>query len=83
MTGRERLEAILHRQPADRLSWTTLVDAATLDALPGSLGIHGELDFYRQIGFRSFCPQSTHIIVSEIYPFKSILKVAVQVHHKA
>lgn len=49
MTGRERLEAILHRQPADRLSWTTLVDGATLDALPESLGIQGELDFYRRI----------------------------------
>ena len=26
MTGRERLRAILNRQPIDRLSWTTLVD---------------------------------------------------------
>ena len=28
MTNRERLQAILNRQPIDRLSWTTLVDNA-------------------------------------------------------
>ena len=50
VTGRERLEAILHRQPADRLSWTTLVDDATLSALQESLDVRGELDFYRKIG---------------------------------
>jgi hypothetical protein len=50
MTGRERLSAILHRKPADRLSWTTLVDAYTLNALPEPLRGMGVLDFYRHIG---------------------------------
>ena len=30
MNGRERLNAVLHKQPTDRLSWTTLVDNVTL-----------------------------------------------------
>lgn len=50
MTGRQRLEAILHRQPTDQLAWTTLVDAATLDALPGPLRGCSGLDLYRHIG---------------------------------
>ena len=29
MTGRERLHAVLRKQPTDRLAWTTLVDNAT------------------------------------------------------
>ena len=33
MTGRERLSAIMHREPVDKLSWTTLIDAATLAGL--------------------------------------------------
>lgn len=50
MTGRERLQAILSKQPTDRLPWTTLVDNATLSGLPEALrGNHG-LDFYRHLG---------------------------------
>jgi hypothetical protein len=50
MTGRERLNAIMHRQPADRLAWTTLVDSATLNALPEPLGRQDSLAFYRHLG---------------------------------
>lgn len=50
MNGRERLRRILSRQPADRLSWTTLVDRATLDGLPEPLRGNGGLDFYRHLG---------------------------------
>ena len=50
MTGRERLQAIFHREPVDRLSWTTLVDDATLGALPPSLGCPDGLSFYRHLG---------------------------------
>lgn len=50
MNGRERLTAILHRQPADRPAWTTLVDSATLDGLPGNMRGMSGIDFYRYIG---------------------------------
>ncbi len=50
MTGRERLEAVLHKRPKDRLSWTTLVDNATLALLPDGQRGHGGIDFYKQIG---------------------------------
>jgi hypothetical protein len=50
MTGRERLNAIMRRQPADKLAWTTLVDGATLGALPEPLRGMGPLEFYRHIG---------------------------------
>jgi len=50
MTGRERLEAILHKRPADGLSWTTLVDSNTLDLLPGEMKGMSGIDFYRHIG---------------------------------
>ena len=50
MTGRERLTAVMHKQPVDRPAWTTLVDSATLGLLPGSLYGMGVLDFYRHIG---------------------------------
>jgi hypothetical protein len=50
MNGRERVNAILHKRPADRLSWTTEVDHLTLDALPeGWRGI-SSFDFCRRIG---------------------------------
>ena len=50
MTGRERLTAIAHKRPADRLAWTTLVDGNTLDALPdGWRGVSGP-EFYRRLG---------------------------------
>lgn len=50
MTGRERLLAVLHRQPTDRLAWTTLVDNATLEGLPEELRGQGGLAFYRHLG---------------------------------
>ncbi len=50
MTGRERLAALLAGRTADRLSWTTLVDDATLALVPAEFrGNHG-LDFYKRIG---------------------------------
>jgi hypothetical protein len=50
MTGRERLNAIMHRQPTDRLCWSTLVDDATLNALPGEMRGMSGLEFYRHLG---------------------------------
>lgn len=50
MTGRARMEAILHRQPVDRLSWTTLIDNTSLAHFPRTLRGHGGIDFYRHIG---------------------------------
>ena len=50
MTGRERLIAILNRQPVDRLAWTTLVDGHTLNNLPAEMQGMSGIDFYRYIG---------------------------------
>ncbi len=50
MTGRERLNAVLHRRAADRPAWTTLVDGATLGGLPGALRGLNVLEFYRHVG---------------------------------
>ena len=50
MTGRERLSAVLRKQPKDRLAWTTLVDNATLTLVPEDLRGHGGIDFYRHLG---------------------------------
>ena len=50
MTGRERMNAVLRRQPTDRLPWTTLVDNATLSHAPESLRGGGGIDLYRHIG---------------------------------
>jgi len=50
MTGRERMNALLHKQPVDRLSWTTLVDGNTLSLLPEALRGNGGIDFYRHLG---------------------------------
>ena len=41
MTGRERLNAVLRKQPKDRLPWTTIVDNATLALLPEALRENG------------------------------------------
>ena len=50
MSGRERISAVLDKQPVDRLSWTTIVDGNTLSALPdGMQGMSG-VDFCRYIG---------------------------------
>ena len=50
MTGRQRLQAILRREPADRLSWTTLVDDTTRSPMPDGARALPVLDFYRHIG---------------------------------
>jgi hypothetical protein len=41
MTGRERLGAVLRKQPTDRLPWTTLVSNETLALLPEDLSGKG------------------------------------------
>jgi len=50
MNGRQRLDAILHRRPADRLSWTSLVDDNTLAALPPDRHGLSLFEFYRYLG---------------------------------
>ncbi len=50
MTGRERLRAVLRKQPKDRLAWTTLVDNNTLALLPEHLRGNGGIDFYKHLG---------------------------------
>jgi hypothetical protein len=50
MNGRERLNAVLQRQPRDRLPWTTLVDNASLSTFPETLRGNGGVDFYRHLG---------------------------------
>ena len=50
MTGRERLTAVLNKQPTDRLPWTTLVDNASLNRFPEELRGNGGIDFYRHLG---------------------------------
>jgi len=50
MTGRERITAILNKQPVDRLAWTTLVDGNTLNSLPADMKGMSGIDFYRYIG---------------------------------
>lgn len=50
MTGRERLNAVLRKQPKDRLPWTTLVDENTLALAPESLRGNGGIDFYKHLG---------------------------------
>ena len=56
MTGRDRLLAILNSRPADRLAWTTLVDATTRSAMPADLQTCPTLDVYRRLccDFASF-----------------------------
>ena len=50
MTGRERLNAVLRKQPKDRLPWTTIVDDASLGLLPAEQCGNGGIDFYKQLG---------------------------------
>lgn len=54
MTGRERLTAILRRQPADRGAWTILVDGATLGGLPEALRGRWGLDLCAHLGCDAF-----------------------------
>jgi len=50
MNGRERLSAILNREPVDKLAWTTIVDGATLNNLPDDIKGMSGIDFCRYIG---------------------------------
>ncbi len=50
MTGRERLTAILKKQPTDRMSWSPLVDNNSLNLFPKNLRGNGGIDFYRHLG---------------------------------
>ena len=50
MTGRERLQQLMNHQPADRLSWTILVDDLSLKGFPAEWQGNGGLDFYRRLG---------------------------------
>ncbi|MEI8063634.1 MAG: uroporphyrinogen decarboxylase family protein [Verrucomicrobiota bacterium] len=50
MTGRERLNAVLRKQPKDRLPWTTIVDDASLALLPAEQRSRGGIDFYKHLG---------------------------------
>ncbi len=50
MNGRERINAVLNKQPIDRLAWTTLVDGNTLSSLPDDMQEMSGIDFYRHIG---------------------------------
>jgi hypothetical protein len=50
MNGRERLQAVLRKQPKDRLPWTTLVDDAVLSLVPEALRGNGGIDFYKHLG---------------------------------
>ncbi|MHB1455488.1 MAG: uroporphyrinogen decarboxylase family protein [Armatimonadota bacterium] len=50
MTNRERLLAILNRQPTDKPCWTTLIDAKTRSEMPDQVRNMTHIDFYRFIG---------------------------------
>ncbi len=50
MTGRERLNAILRKQPKDRLSWAANVDGNSLSQLPGEMQKFNMIDFSRYLG---------------------------------
>lgn len=50
MTGRHCLLNVLHRQPCDRLSWTTLVDDTTRSIMPAAVRQLAPFDFYRHLG---------------------------------
>jgi len=58
MTGRQRLNAILRRQPREGLSWTTEVDGTSLAGLPVELRGHRGIDFYRDLGCDMFLNDS-------------------------
>ena len=55
MTGRERLLAVLHRQPTNRLCWTALVDDTTRSAMPEPVRELPMIEFYRHLGCDIFC----------------------------
>jgi len=55
MTGKERLNCILHKQPADRIPWCTLVDNTTRSVMSPEIRDMPVLDFYRYIGCDIAC----------------------------
>jgi len=55
MTGKERLTCVLHKQPADRIPWSTLVDNITRSVMPPEIRDLPILDFYRYIGSDIAC----------------------------
>ena len=50
MTGRECLLRILHREPTDRLAWTTLADDRTRSVMPEKARSMPVVEFYRHVG---------------------------------
>ena len=50
MTGRQRISAILRKEPKDRMSWAPLMDHQTLSRLPGDLRDLNVPDFCRYLG---------------------------------
>ena len=77
MTGRERLQAVLDREPVDRLSWTTLVDSRTRSPMPDEARELPVLDFYRHVGcdilqFGNYgLPEDLRVqLVRGIHPFE-------------
>ena len=50
MTGRERINAVLHKQPKNRLSWSTLVDDVTLSLVAEEHRGNWGIDFYKHLG---------------------------------
>lgn len=50
MTGRERITAVLNRQPTDHLCWTALCDETTRSAMPPEIREMPMLEFYRHLG---------------------------------
>jgi len=55
MTSKERLLAVFHRQPTDRLCWTALVDDATRSAMPAAIRELPMIEFYRHLGCDILC----------------------------
>ncbi|MCM8816163.1 MAG: hypothetical protein NC913_01430 [Candidatus Omnitrophica bacterium] len=50
MTPKERIKAIMNREPHDCLSWTALVDNNSIDFFPKHLRENFGIDFYKAIG---------------------------------
>ncbi|HPU85474.1 MAG TPA: uroporphyrinogen decarboxylase family protein [Candidatus Latescibacteria bacterium] len=81
MTGRERLQAILRKQPKDGLAWTTLVDNATLGLLPEHLRGNGGIDFYKHLGCDVFLLNgwnTPHDLRSPVHQWPESVEVSVE-----
>jgi hypothetical protein len=55
MTSKDRLLAVLHRQPTDRLCWTALVDDTTRSRMPAHVRDLPMIEFYRHLGCDILC----------------------------